>query len=86
MQPVLKVDAFSFGARFEYFKDTKGSRTAGPNDPSFINVTLTPGYTFGGALTIRGEFRYDSSSEAILNINRDKKNQSTIALGAHYVF
>jgi len=86
VQPVLKVDAFSFGARFEWFKDTKGSRTLGPNDPSLINVTLAPGYTFGGAFTIRGEFRYDSASEEMLGVNHDKKNQSTIALGAHYVF
>jgi hypothetical protein len=90
VQPVLKIDAVSVGARFEYFKDTKGSRTLGPNDPSFINFTITPGYTFDGALTLRAEFRYDSSSEAILGVptatEPGKKNQMTIALGAHYVF
>jgi hypothetical protein len=90
IQPVLKIDAASVGARFEYFKDTKGTRTFGPNDPSYINFTITPGYTFDGALTLRAEFRYDSASEEVLGVpvagSPGKKNQSTIALGAHYVF
>jgi hypothetical protein len=90
VQPVIKIDAASLGARFEYFKDTKGSRTLVPNDPSYINVTVTPGYTFDGALTLRAEFRYDSSSEPVLGVPLPgqplKKNQSTIAIGAHYVF
>jgi hypothetical protein len=90
IQPVIKMDAASIGARFEYFKDTKGSRTGVPNDPSFMNFTITPGYTIDGALTLRAEFRYDTSSEAVLGVpvaNEPlKKNQSTIALGAHYVF
>jgi hypothetical protein len=87
VQPLLKFGAASVGARFEYFKDTKGSRTLVANDPSYINVTLTPGYTFDGALTLRGEFRYDSSSEEVLGMPGDlKKNQSSIAFSAHYVF
>ncbi len=87
VQPVLKVDAVSVGARFEYFKDTKGSRTlVTADDPSFINLTLTPGYTFDGAFTVRGEIRYDSSNREILGIDGNKKNQTTFAIGAHYVF
>jgi hypothetical protein len=86
LQPLLKVGAASVGARFEYFKDTKGTRTLVANDPSYINFTITPGYTIDGALTLRGEFRYDSASESVLGVNHDKKNQSTIAIGAHYVF
>jgi long-subunit fatty acid transport protein len=78
----------SVGARFEWFKDTKGSRTGVPNDPSYINFTITPGYTFDGALTVRAEFRYDTCSEAALGVptKAPEKNQSTIAIGAHYVF
>jgi hypothetical protein len=94
VQPVLKFDAASVGARFEYFKDTKGSRTLIANDPSFMNFTITPGYTFDGAFTIRGEFRYDTCSEEALGVPTLtngmpaplKKNQSTIAIGAHYTF
>jgi len=88
LQPVLKAGAASVGARFEYFKDTKGSRTLFANDPSFINFTITPGYTFDNAFTLRAEFRYDSSSEEVLGVPAPglKKNQSTIALSAHYVF
>jgi len=86
LQPVLKMGAAALGARFEYFKDTKGTRTLVANDPSYINVTITPGYTFDGALTVRGEFRYDTSSEEVLGVDHNKKNQSTIALGASYMF
>jgi Putative beta-barrel porin-2, OmpL-like. bbp2 len=90
IQPVLKMDAASIGARFEYFKDTKGSRTLVANDPSYMNFTITPGYTFDGAFTVRAEFRYDTCSEEVLGVLTPtsplKKNQSTIALGAHYTF
>jgi hypothetical protein len=95
VQPVLKFDAVSVGARYEYFKDTKGSRTLVANDPTYMNFTITPGYTFDGAFTLRAEFRYDTCSEEVLGVptlaangmpNPLKKNQSTIALGAHYTF
>jgi hypothetical protein len=95
VQPVIKLDAATIGARLEYFKDTKGSRTGVPNDPSYMNFTITPGYTFDGAFTVRAEFRYDTCSEEALGVptrnamgmpNPLKKNQSTIALGAHYTF
>jgi hypothetical protein len=90
VQPVVKFNAASVGARFEYFKDTKGSRTLVANDPSYINFTITPGYTFDGALTVRGEFRIDTCSEPVLGVPQVgkplEKNQSTIAIGAHYVF
>jgi hypothetical protein len=90
LQPVVKAGGASVGARFEYFKDTKGGRTGVLNDPSFINFTITPGYTFDGAFTLRAEFRVDTSSEEVLGVadstGAHKKNQSTIALGAHYVF
>jgi len=90
VQPVVKINAASIGARFEYFKDTKGSRTLVANDPSYINFTVTPGYTFDGAFTVRGELRYDTASEPALGVpvanSPLKKNQSTIAIGVHYVF
>jgi hypothetical protein len=84
VQPVVKFGAAAVGARFEYFKDTKGSRTAVANDPSYINFTITPGYTFDGAFTLRGEFRYDSCTEPVLI--GASKNQSTVAVSAHYMF
>ncbi len=86
VQPLLKMGAASLGARFEFFKDTKGTRTLIANDPSYINFTITPGYTIDGALALRAEFRYDSASESVLGVNHDKSNQSTIALGASYSF
>ena len=87
IQPLLKFGAGSVGARFEYFKDTKGSRTLVANDPSYTNITITPGYTFDGAFTLRGEFRYDTASEEVLGMPGDlKKSQSSIALAAHYTF
>ena len=90
IQPLIKAGPLSLGARYEYFKDTKGSRTVGVGtlgntDPSLMNFTITPGYTFDGAFTLRGEFRYDTASEQVF-VNATQKHQSTVAISAHYVF
>jgi hypothetical protein len=89
LQPVFKFGAASLGARFEYFSDKLSSRTAfasvlGTTDVNYLNFTVAPGYTFDGAFTLRAEFRYDNASEAVLVDG--KKNQSTLAISAHYVF
>jgi hypothetical protein len=47
-------------------------------------LTLTPGYTFYSALTLRGEFRYDHASNPVLA--NAAKGQTSIGIGAHYVF
>ncbi len=86
LQPVLKAGAASIGARFEYFKDKNGSRTLLANSPNFMNFTITPGYTFDGAFTVRAELRYDTSNQEVLGVDANKKNQTTFAIGAHYVF
>jgi hypothetical protein len=92
LQPVIKSGAASLGARFEYFKDKNDSRSAltdgTSHDPSFLNLTVTPGYTFGGAFTVRGELRYDHSSQKVLAQapSGGKSGQGTMAISASYMF
>jgi hypothetical protein len=92
LQPVIKSGAASLGARFEYFKDKNHSRTVLTDgtspDPSFLNLTVTPGYTFGGAFTVRGELRYDHSSQKVLAQapSGGKSGQGTMAISASYMF
>lgn len=84
LQPVLKVDAFSFGARFEYFADKEGTRTGAPGtDVKVWNVTATPGYTIDEALQLRAEYRLDGANEEIFN-GEDK--QHTVAAAVSYLF
>lgn len=83
LQPVIKVDAASLGARLEYFKDTNGARL-GNDDTGYLNATITPGYTFYSAFTVRGEFRYDHANKEVLA--NGAKGQTSIGIGAHYVF
>lgn len=106
-QPVVTVDDFTFGGRLEYFADKEGVRTllgtdamgnAVPApDGSFFNISLTPGYTFGGGFTARLEYRADLS---LTDVGGGDKNvffnpgkpadpkalQHTLGVGAHYVF
>jgi len=84
LQPVLKEGAATIGARLEYFKDTNGARIARADDTGYLNFTLTPGYTFYSAFTMRAEFRYDHATKAVL-ANSDK-GQTSIGIGAHYMF
>ena len=88
LQPVLKSGAMSLGGRFEVFKDKNGSRTGIANDPTLINLTITPGYTIASAFTVRGELRYDHASEPVLSQapSGGKKGQGTMALSASYSF
>ncbi|MEO7034681.1 MAG: outer membrane beta-barrel protein [Polyangiaceae bacterium] len=85
LQPVVHVDAVSLGGRIEWFKDTNGARL-GIDDTSYVNLTVTPGYTFYNAFTIRGEFRYDHATNAVLGPKVDSKGQTSAGIGAHYVF
>jgi hypothetical protein len=64
VQPVLKVDAFSLGGRVEWFNDPDGARL-GSDDTSYGNATVSPGYMFGGAFRVRGEYRIDWSNEDV---------------------
>ncbi len=88
LQPVYKMDAVTVGARVEYFKDNDGTRVALPTGPSddtsYLNLTVTPGYTFYSAFTLRAEFRYDHASKAVLA--NASKGQSSVGIGAHYIF
>jgi len=84
VQPVLKVEGFSLGARFEYFADTKGTRTGAPGtDVKVWNATVTPGYTIDDALQLRAEYRFDKADQDIFN-NKDK--QHTVAAAVSYLF
>ena len=89
IQPVVHMDAASLGARLEYMKDTTGTRFAevgalANGNTGYLNFTLTPGYTFYNAFTMRAEFRYDHASNAVLA--NAAKGQTSIGIGAHYVF
>jgi len=86
LQPVLKIDAATIGARLEYFKDSNGVRVPASalSKTGYLNATITPGYTFYGAFTMRAEFRYDHATESVLA--NAAKGQTSIGNGAHYVF
>jgi hypothetical protein len=100
VQPVVTAASFTFGARIEYFNDKEGVRTLTGPDASFLNLTLTPGYTFGGGFTARFEYRADLAlTEADIGGTATKdlfvdpgdpgtasSTQHTIGVGAHYVF
>ena len=89
VQPVLNMDAFSLGARIEYFNDKHGSRMTqvGPVDPttmmptivapdkaSLLNFTITPGYMVAKNLTLKAEFRIDAVLGAKDAAGNDAKN------------
>jgi hypothetical protein len=84
IQPVVNVDAFSAGLRVEYFSDPDGARAALGEDMSFWNFTITPGYTLAEGFTARAEYRLDMASEDVFYDG--ESTNSTIALGAHYMF
>jgi hypothetical protein len=94
LQPVLTVDAFSLGLRFEYFADNNGGRTGNlGTDTNVWNLTLTPGYTIDEALQLRAEYRFDSANERIFGTddpatadNEVEDSQHTIALAVAYMF
>jgi hypothetical protein len=93
IQPVLKVDGFSAGLRFEYFKDNDGARTGFGDEISVWNLTVTPGYTFDEKLQVRAEFRHDQASEEVFTGDLDsagqrefEKGQQTIAVAVAYIF
>lgn len=100
VQPVYTMNDFSFGGRIEFFSDKEGVRTLTGPDASFLNITLTPGYNFGGGFTARFEYRMDlalseidvapgvSTKEVFINPDdgQGSSSQHTLGLGAHYVF
>jgi hypothetical protein len=94
VQPVYTMDAFSFGGRIEYFNDADGFRTGGGlvDKASFLNISLTPGYTLAEAFTLRFEYRMDLvlSGEVggvdTTDLLGGESSQHSIGLGAHYVF
>jgi len=94
LQPVYVMDAFSLGARIEYFNDKHGSRLAQgayvPDKASLLNFTITPGYMLAKNFTLRAEFRIDAvlgaEGAAGKNILNGKSSQPTWGIGAHYTF
>jgi hypothetical protein len=98
LQPVYTMDAFTLGARIEYFNDNHGSRLNGPvgvpDKASLLNFTITPGYMVAKNLTLRAEFRIDAALAAKdfatgadnKNIFNGKSTQPTIAIGGTYTF
>ena len=101
IQPVYVMDAFSLGARLEYFNDKHGSRLVQgtgatalqPDKASLLNFTITPGYMVAKNLTLRAEFRIDAALAAKDGDGNDQKKifngkstQPTIGVGASYTF
>jgi hypothetical protein len=97
IQPVFVADAFSLGARLEYFNDNHGSRVtqgmAVPDKVGLLNFTITPGYMVAKNLTLRAEFRIDAALAAKgpggnddKNLFNGKSTQPTIAIGGIYTF
>jgi len=91
IQPVVKVDAFQVGARFEYFKDKGLTRTGAllqgtpaDNKQSYWTFGIAPGYTLAGAMLLRAEFRVDGAQDEVLW--GGKKTQSSLAFSAAYYF
>ena len=81
LQPVVTLDDFTVGARFEMMHDDDGARL-GTADINYYNVTLTPGMRWDG-VAVRAEYRLDVANETVFN-GRD--TQHTAALSASYTF
>jgi hypothetical protein len=99
IQPVVKLDAFQVGLRFEYLSDDGLSRTGSfvnPADPttgdlantydkvSLWTFGIAPGYTIASALLLRAEFRVDGADKEVLW--NGKKTQTSLGLSAAYYF
>jgi len=93
LQPVVKLDAFQIGTRFEFFQDKGLSRTGGfagglaadgKDKVSLWTFGLAPGYTIAGAMLVRAEFRVDGANEEVLW--GGKKTQTSLAFSAAYYF
>jgi hypothetical protein len=91
VQPVLKLNAFQVGARFEYFKDKGLTRTGlllqgTPPEAkqSYYTFGIAPGYTIAGAMLLRTEFRVDGAQDEVLW--GGKKTQTSLAFSAAYYF
>jgi hypothetical protein len=97
-QPVVKVDAFQLGLRFEYFSDDGLSRTysfANPPDAmgvptntnekvSLWTLAVAPGYTIASSLLVRAEFRVDGADKEVLW--NGKKTQTSLGASVAYFF
>jgi len=93
IQPVLALDSFTLGARYEYFHNAHGSRVPLPggavfDNASLMNFTVTPGYMVTKGITIRAELRLDTASKAVfLRDNASpEKTQTTFGTGIQYMF
>ncbi|HTG00270.1 MAG TPA: porin [Nitrospirota bacterium] len=79
-------DTFSIAVRGEYFDDKDGFRTG--LKQKLTEITLTPEFRLAGGLTVRPEYRHDSSDYDQAGVkafhNGTKKTQDTFALAAMY--
>jgi hypothetical protein len=80
-------------ARYEYYGDPDGYSFADEDDPTAhfhaTEVTGTYSYNLTSGLQVRGEYRYDFTSEPIFEIGgsgRTGKQQNTATLGFIYSF
>jgi hypothetical protein len=65
IQPVVSItDKFSLGGRWEVFEDPDGART-GTRNVSARNIAVVPSYKMTDNLTVRAEYRNDSSNKKL---------------------
>jgi hypothetical protein len=75
------VPRFQLGARGEVFRDRDGVRTDLPQ--TVFEGTLTPALKLGDKFVLRGDLRFDrSTEEAFMTSSGTSKNQVTVAINA----
>jgi hypothetical protein len=82
-----------FAARYEYYSDPDGFTFAGDDDPAdhyhAQEATATYAYNLTSGFQVRGEYRYDFTSQPIFEVGggeRAVKQQNTATLGFIYSF
>jgi hypothetical protein len=87
IQPVVSItDKFSIGARFENMEDPDGARTAqGVTHVSINNWTIAPAYKMTDNMTVRVEYRMDSSNKKIWTDEDGTSKDSNSSATAQFI-
>jgi hypothetical protein len=79
------TDKFSVALRGETFHDEDGVRLGTGTKATLSELTFTPAYKFTSHVVLRGEVRYDTSNEPILNKRGTLADKQT-TVGANVIF
>ncbi len=74
---------FSVAMRGELFGDPDGYRMAG-GEQTLIGVTLTPAYKVGDHMALRGDLRFDHSTEEVFQ-NQDEASANQLTVGLNMI-